>query len=96
LSLDTTYLLEAPDNLADFFLVVRDRLNHASYVAWQTIHHTDSAVELLSRPVDQDRRSRRPNRTSDLRVHSSNWTRSCRPTYRISARTCSALSQVAD
>jgi hypothetical protein len=30
--------------------MVRDRLNHASYVAWQTIHHTDSAVELLSRP----------------------------------------------
>jgi len=50
LSLDTTYLLEAPDNWADFFLVVRDRLNHASYVAWQTIHQTDSAVELLSRP----------------------------------------------
>jgi hypothetical protein len=30
--------------------MVRDRLNHASYVAQQTIHHTDSAIELLSRP----------------------------------------------
>jgi hypothetical protein len=49
-TLDTTYLLEAPDNWADFFLVVRDRLNHASCVAWQTIDHTYSPFELLSRP----------------------------------------------